>query len=94
MKEAAELDEVDRRLLIGIVQAPPKEKKRWDKEDPDEIRRRKKEKALARGEPWSDSYGDEEDDDATNYGGYGTSGQEDGSVVDLLGGKDGKTMMN
>ena len=38
LKDSAELDEVDRRLLVGIVQAPPKEKKRWDKEDPAEIR--------------------------------------------------------
>ena len=43
------------------MQAPPKEKKRWDKEDPAEIRRRKREKALARGEHYSDSYDDETD---------------------------------
>ena len=63
LKESNELDEVDRRLLVGIVQAPPKEKKRWDKEDPEEIRARRKEKALARGEHWSDSYDDETDPD-------------------------------
>jgi hypothetical protein len=42
LKESNELDEVDRRLLVGIVQAPPKELKRWDKEDPAEMRRRRK----------------------------------------------------
>ena len=94
MKESAELDEVDRRLLVGIVQAPPKEKKRWDREDPAEERRRKKEKALARGEDWSDSYDDEDDDDATKMGyEFGAEGQ-DGSVTDLLGGKDGKSLMH
>ena len=46
LKEGEELDDVDRRLLTGIVQAPPKEKKRWDKEDPAEIRRRRREKAI------------------------------------------------
>ena len=61
LRESNELDEVDQRLLIGIVQAPPKEKKRWDKEDPEDIRRRRKEKALARGEHWSDSYDSETD---------------------------------
>mmetsp|Transcript_28498 Transcript_28498/g.35180 ORF Transcript_28498/g.35180 Transcript_28498/m.35180 type:complete len:136 (+) Transcript_28498:183-590(+) len=76
MKESAELDEVDRRLLAGIIQAPVQEKKRWDKEDPAEIRRRRKEKALARGEDWSDSYDDEDDeDDATKMGeGFGVEG--------------------
>lgn len=61
MKESADLNEIDQRLLMGIIQAPPKEKKRWDKEDPAEIRRRRKEKARARGEHYSDSYGEETD---------------------------------
>ena len=92
LKESAELDDVDRRLLIGIVQAPQAEKKRWDKEDPAEIRRRRKEKALARGEEWSDSYDDEDDDDMTKLGdGYGDNAD---SAVDLLGGKDGKSLMH
>ena len=90
MKESADLDEVDRRLLVGIIQAPAQEKKRWDKEDPAEIRRRRKEKALARGEEWSDSY-DSEDDDLTNYGDPGSNAD---SAVDLLGGKDGKSLMH
>ena len=59
LNETNELDEVDQRLLMGIIQAPPKEKKRWDKEDPEEARRRRKEKAIARGEQFSDSYDDE-----------------------------------
>ena len=75
LKESNELDEVDQRLLMGIVQAPPKEKKRWDKEDPEEIRRRRKEKALARGEHWSDSYDDETDG-------------EDGNVEHIYGARD------
>ena len=81
---------------MGIVQAPPKEKKRWDKEDPDEIRRRRKEKALARGEHWSDSYDDETDGDDGQvehlYGAREASGTEHTSS-DLLG-KSGKSMMH
>ena len=82
---------------MGIIQAPPKEKKRWDKEDPEEIRRRKKEKALARGEHWSDSY-----DEETDHEGLGNNEHEgemslrgDGSM-DLMRGKTktGKEMMN
>ena len=95
LKESNELDEVDQRLLMGIVQAPPKEKKRWDKEDPEEIRRRRKEKALARGEHWSDSYDDETDgddgDEKENI--YGVTGVEH-SQTDLIGGKNGKSMMH
>ena len=99
LKESNELDEVDRRLLVGIVQAPPKELKRWDKEDPAEMRRRRKQRALENGEHWSDSYDDETDgdvdDDGTMMGEYGTNGK-DGSVVDLLGGgaTDGKSMLH
>ena len=96
LKETNELDEVDQRLLMGIVQAPPKDKKRWDKEDPDDIRRRRKEKALARGEHWSDSYDDETDgeDDGVEhlYGARNGSGTEVTSS-DLLG-KSGKSMMH
>ena len=104
LKDSAELDEVDRRLLVGIVQAPPKEKKRWDKEDPAEIRQRRREKAIARGEHYSDSYDDETDpegeedlthiNDAKNM--FSTGKDGDNSNVDLLGGggKDGKSMMH
>ena len=94
LKETNELDDVDQRLLMGIVQAPPKDKKRWDKEDPEEIRRRRKEKALARGDHWSDSYDDETDGDdgdgsrAENL--YGITGTEH-SQTDLIGSKNGKT---
>lgn len=97
INEGAELDEIDRKLLMGIVQAPPKDKKRWDKEDPEEMRKRRKAKALARGEHWSDSYDDETDgeilDDETNV--FGTA--KDGSTIELIGaggGKNGKDMMS
>lgn len=95
MKESIDLDPIDQRLLMGIIQAPQKEKKRWDKEDPEEIRRRKKEKALARGEVYSDSY-----DEETDHEGLGDRDFEDQSLrgdgsLDLLGGKrSGKSMMN
>lgn len=81
---------------MGIVQPPPKDKKRWDKEDPVEIRRRKKEKALARGEQWSDSYDSETDggeSDQSRIGGdplYSTVGN---SQSDLMG-KNGKSLMH
>ena len=98
INDGAELDEIDRKLLMGIVQAPPKEKKRWDKEDPAEIRKRRKEKAIARGEHWSDSYDDETDgDDAAGSDSNGLFGTaKDGSTIELIGGggKDGKQMMN
>ena len=77
MKETNELDEVDQRLLMGIVQAPPKEKKRWDKEDPEEIRCRRKEKAIARGEPYSDSYDSE------------TDGEDGSNLEHIYGARDG-----
>ena len=91
MKESNELDEVDRRLLIGIVQAPPKEKKRWDKEDPAEIRRRRRAKAEARGEHYSDSYDDETDHDGDDD--YPDVNLNDGSGIELIG-KNGKSMMH
>ena len=96
LKESNELDEVDQRLLMGIVQAPPKEKKRWDKEDPAEMRRRRRERAEARGEHWSDSY----DDETESEGGsgfehdFGGGDGDDKSSADLLGGKSGKSMMH
>ena len=94
LKESAELDPIDQRLLMGIIQAPPKDKKRWDKEDPEEIRRRKKEKALARGEHWSDSYDEETDHEGLGNEMDDLSLRGDGSI-DLLGGKkSGKNMMN
>lgn len=99
INDGAELDDVDRKLLMGIVQAPPKEKKRWDKEDPAEIRKRRKEKAIARGEHWSDSYDDETDgDDHGSDDGAGMFGtNKDGSGIELIGGeggKNGKQMMS
>ena len=95
LKEAAELDPVDQRLLMGIIQAPPKEKKRWDKEDPEEIRRRKKEKALARGEHWSDSYDEETDHEGLGFHEHDDLSLRGDGSVDLLGGKkSGKDMMS
>ena len=93
MKESNELDEVDRRLLAGIVQEPPKEKKRWDKEDPEERRIRKKAEAEAAGFEYQDSYDDEtEGSDVENEL---TRINEklgiDGSSTDLM---SGKNMMN
>ena len=93
LKENTELDPIDQRLLMGIIQAPPKEKKRWDKEDPAEIRRRKKEKALARGEHWSDSY-DEETDHEGGAEMDDMSLRGEGSIDLLNGKKSGKGMMN
>jgi len=70
--------------------------KRWDKEDPEEIRRRRKEKALARGEHWSDSYDDEldPDDEMTKNEIYNTLGRDgDGSTTEIIG-KSGSSMMH
>ena len=77
---------------MGIIQAPAAEKKRWDKEDPAEIRKRKREKALARGEHYSDSYDEETDHegDDLEVNDYGNN-----DSTDLLGGKrSGKDMMS
>ena len=95
LKESNDLDDVDRRLLIGIVQAPPKEKKRWDKEDPAEIRARRRAKAEARGEHYSDSYDDETDHDGDDdYPGmYNTNGGGDSTGSELVG-RNGKSMMH
>ena len=83
---------------MGIIQPLPKEKKRWDKEDPAEIRARRKAQALARGEEWSDSYGSETEggDDASGIDDYGRSrhGTDETVQADLLGGKSGKSMMH
>ena len=32
------LGDIERRLLLGIIQAPPEDKKRYDKETPEEAR--------------------------------------------------------
>ena len=80
---------------MGIVQAPPKEKKRWDREDPEEARRRRKEKAIARGEPYSDSYDDETDGGDADVSGINDpySSAITNSQSDLVG-KTGKSLMH
>jgi len=76
-------------------------KKRWDKEDPEEIKRRRKEKAIARGEHWSDSVDNETEGDgedhSENFNSVFGGNKGDGSTGDILGvsgGKDGKSMMD
>lgn len=51
-----ELDEIETRLLQGIIQKPPKNRKRFDYMTREEYRRKKK------GANYSDEYDDEEDD--------------------------------
>lgn len=96
LKESAEMDEIDKRLLMGIIQSPAAEKKRWDKEDPAEIRRKRKEKARARGEHYSDSYDEETDGASKSEEDDFDVGLGDGSL-DMLGKegvKTGKKMLN
>ena len=58
LKDNKQLDEVSQRLLAGIIQAPPKDKKRFDKLTKEEIWERRRAKARERGEN-SDEYDDE-----------------------------------
>ena len=64
-------------------------KKRWDKEDPEEIKRRRKEKAIARGEHWSDSVDNETEGDgedhSENFNSVFGGNKGDGSTGDILG---------
>ena len=53
-----ELDEVEQRLLQGIIQKPPKNKKRFDHMTREEYRRKKL------GADYSDEYDDEDDNDS------------------------------
>ena len=53
-----ELDEIETRLLQGIIQKPPMNKKRFDHMTREEYRRKKK------GANYSDEYDDEEDNDS------------------------------
>ena len=57
------LDEVESRLLKGIIQAPPEMKKRHDTQDPEDIRRQRRLKRADLGLSLSDSYDDEVDED-------------------------------
>lgn len=67
-----ELDEMERNLLIGIIQPPPIAKKRYDKMSREEVRR------LKLGDEYSDEYDDEVDEfdmerDGTALGDFGKS---------------------
>ena len=57
-----------RKLLNGIIQPPPKDKKRLDKMSRQEMREKRRAKAEAAGIELSDSYGSERDNPAL----YGT----------------------
>ena len=52
------MDEIETRLLQGIIQKPPMNKKRFDHMTREEYRRKKK------GANYSDEYDDEEDNDS------------------------------
>lgn len=62
LNENKELDEMTRKLLNGIIQVPPKDKKRLDKMSREEMREKRRQKALEQGIELSDSYGSERDD--------------------------------
>ena len=51
-----DLDEMEKKLIIGIIQPPPKDKKRYDKMSREELRRKRM------GDNYSDEYDDEEPD--------------------------------
>ena len=65
LKGRPELDKMERDLLIGIIQPPPVDKKRYDKMSREELRR------LKLGDQFSDEYDDEVDEFDMEYGNMG-----------------------
>ena len=58
--EHGNLGEMEKKLLLGIIQAPPEDKKRYDKETPAQARARRRAKRLEQGLSVSDEYDSEE----------------------------------
>ena len=71
LKKNKKFDDLERRLLVGIIQPPPRMKKRYDKMSREEMRK------LKMGDQYSDEYDDEEPDSFE----YATSGP---ASIDVL----------
>ena len=63
MKDGEDLDEISKRLLSGIIQAPPRARKRFDKLTKEEIWERRRQTARDKG---NSDYDDEVDNDSFN----------------------------
>ncbi len=64
MKDGLDMDEVSRKLLSGIIQKPPRSRKRFDKLTKEEIWTRRSQGVSGR----SGEYDDELDYDSENMG--------------------------
>ena len=101
MIESNTLGEVEKKLLLGVIQAPPQDKKRYDKETPEQARERRRKRRKEKGLSDDSSEYDSEEPGSDDYVGALAAGTRnnnslseltsiqpaEGSVVNLFGSK-------